>query len=63
MFTTGIIVGSAIILIVCVIAFLAIKEEIEYRRTLKNANASERERKRQNKTIDEWYGNKYEIND
>ena len=56
MFVTGIIVGLAVILIVCVIAFLAIKEEIEYRRTLKNVNASERERKRQNKTVDEWYG-------
>ncbi|MBR0542377.1 MAG: hypothetical protein IJK26_09310 [Clostridia bacterium] len=56
MLASGIIVGLAIMLIVCVIAFLAIKEEIEYRRTLKNVNASERERKRQNKTIDEWYG-------
>lgn len=56
MFITGIITGSAIMLIVCTIAILAIKEEIEYRRMLKNANASERERKRQNKTVDEWYG-------
>lgn len=53
-----VIVSGGIFVALLMVLFIAllIKGEIDYRRIIKYANESEAERKRQGKTVDEWYG-------
>ena len=55
MFAVTIAVCTVIGLFICFVAVLTLKETIAHKRMIKQANESEIERKRQNKTIDEWY--------
>lgn len=41
--------------VLLVILILSVLFELEYRKTVKHANDSERERKKQGKTVEEWY--------
>lgn len=48
--------GIFVAVLVGIFVVLIIKAEIDYRKLIKYANETEKERKRQGKTVDEWYG-------
>lgn len=54
--TVCVIGGVTITLILLVALAIVIKEHIDHSRLVKSANESERQRKAEGKTADEWYG-------
>lgn len=48
--------GVTIALILLVALAIVVKEHIDHNRLVKSANESERQRKAEGKTADEWYG-------